>query len=434
MATMKINFEKTIGKIKPMHGVGQPPFAGTNYSMIPLLGQAGIPFSRLHDVGGVYGANRYVDIHNIFRDFDADAGDPASYDFAFTDLLMKAIVESGVEPFFRLGETIENDCAVRAYRIYPPKDNLQWAKICEGIIRHYTEGWADGFRYNIRYWEIWNEPENGEGIPRNQCWFGTKEQFYELYGTASKYLKSRFPHLKIGGYGSCGFYALVPGSLDVNAGTRSRIEYFSTFFDGFLDYIKENDCPLDFFTWHSYSEHISATVAFAEHAKKRLVEYGYGDAETFCDEWNPRPSTTGTAMHNAATAGTMLAMQDSPLSGAMFYDGRCQVSIYGSLFDPIAKKPTGCYDVFVCFNELYKLGAEVETKISDGDGLYAVTAAGEGGAMTLFSNTTGAPMPLSLDAGREIASVSMIGYGRMKPCKELPKTIPAHTVFAVRYA
>ena len=39
---------------------------------------------------------------------DADENDPKSYRFAFTDALVKALVDNGVEPFFRLGVTIEN--------------------------------------------------------------------------------------------------------------------------------------------------------------------------------------------------------------------------------------------------------------------------------------------------------------------------------------
>ena len=48
---------------------------------------------------------------------------------------------------------------IKPYHTFPPKDPEKWARICEHIIRHYTEGWADGYHYNIRYWEIWNEPE-----------------------------------------------------------------------------------------------------------------------------------------------------------------------------------------------------------------------------------------------------------------------------------
>ncbi|MBI4578450.1 MAG: hypothetical protein HY718_02035 [Planctomycetes bacterium] len=44
------------------------------------------------------------------------------------------------------------------------KDFAKWAKICVNIIRHYNEGWADGFHYNIRYWEIWNEPNVGNSM------------------------------------------------------------------------------------------------------------------------------------------------------------------------------------------------------------------------------------------------------------------------------
>ena len=198
-----VDFNKVVGKVKPLHGVGQPPFVGSDFSMFKYLKDAGIPYSRLHDVGGAYGGFRWVDIPNIFRDFDADENDENSYDFTFTDLMITALVENGVEPFFRLGVTIENDALIKAYRIYPPKDYKKWAVICEHIIRHYTEGWANGFNYKITYWEIWNEPDNYEDVYENQMWRGTKEQFYELYGVASKHMKSCFPHLKIGGYASC---------------------------------------------------------------------------------------------------------------------------------------------------------------------------------------------------------------------------------------
>ena len=125
---MKIfaNFNNTTGKIKPMHGICQPPILGRprseKASLMHYLGEAGIPYSRLHDVGGAYGGNVYVDIPNIFRDFDADETKPESYDFAFTDELLEVLIEQKTQPFFRLGVTIENFYAVNAYNIYPPKD------------------------------------------------------------------------------------------------------------------------------------------------------------------------------------------------------------------------------------------------------------------------------------------------------------------------
>ena len=119
--------------------------------MFHYLTEANIPYSRLHDTYGVFGGNLFVDIPNIFRDFDADETDPASYDFVFTDALLDKMMKHGVEPYFRLGVTIENAHTLKSYRVFPPKDYHKWARICEHIIRHYNEGWANGFRYGVTY-------------------------------------------------------------------------------------------------------------------------------------------------------------------------------------------------------------------------------------------------------------------------------------------
>lgn len=207
MAQIHIHPDRPVKKMKPMHGGGQPPLGGAGMTeYFHYLTEAGIPFSRLHDVGGVFGGGRFVDVPNIFRNFDADETNAANYDFTFTDLLIKALTDAGVEPYYRLGITIENQALVKAYHTHPPKDPAKWARICEHIIRHYTEGWADGFYYTIRYWEIWNEPE----VQNEMMWSGTPEEYYHLYEVAAKHLKACFPHLKIGGYASCGFYAMAP--------------------------------------------------------------------------------------------------------------------------------------------------------------------------------------------------------------------------------
>lgn len=70
--TITVDFSKITGEIKPMHGVGQPLFIGIDFSMCDYLKDAHIPYSRLYDVGGPFGGNLFVDIPNIFRNFDAD--------------------------------------------------------------------------------------------------------------------------------------------------------------------------------------------------------------------------------------------------------------------------------------------------------------------------------------------------------------------------
>jgi hypothetical protein len=68
---LKVDFRDITGTMKPMHGIGQPPVTSLSNFFFPYLKRAGIPYSRLHDVGGMMGGNLYVDIPNIFRDFSA---------------------------------------------------------------------------------------------------------------------------------------------------------------------------------------------------------------------------------------------------------------------------------------------------------------------------------------------------------------------------
>jgi len=414
--------------MKPMHGVGQPPIRGTDFSMFSYLRDAGVPFSRLHDVGGLFGGNLWADVPNIFRDFSADENDPASYDFAFTDLLITALVENGVEPFFRLGVTIENYAAIKAYRIYPPTDYKKWAVICEHIIRHYTEGWANGFRYNIRYWEIWNEPDNYEDPMENQMWRGTKEQYYELYGVASKHLKKCFPHLKIGGYASCGFYVLS-NTFIKEANSSPRKEYFIEFFNGFLEYIKENDCPLDFFSWHSY-DNIENNRLYVDYARKRLDEAGYTETETTCNEWNTSMKDKGSYKQTALIAAMMLMFQRSALDSAMFYDARFSTGNYGSLFDPLTAKPFPAYYAFTAFNRLYSLENELEVEGAS-DGVYAAAAEKDGEICVMIANTTDKSIPLELDMNGRILSCILTAKPQNESVTALPDELPRESILVV---
>ena len=427
---LNVNFNKSLGKIKPMHGVGQPPFSGINFNMFRYLTEAAIPYSRLHDVGGPYGLNRWVDIPNLFRDFDKDPYDPASYDFAFTDLLIMALVENGVEPFFRLGVSIENASHIKAYNIYPPKDNHKWAVICEHIIRHYTEGWADGFKYDIKYWEIWNEPDNYEDVMENKMWRGTKEEYYELYNVASKHLKKCFPHLKIGGYASCGFYALKDTFVK-SANSSPRMEYFIEFFDGFLEYIKKNGCPLDFFSWHSY-DGIENNRIYASYARERLDCAGYRETETICNEWNCNTELKGTAKHAAQIAAMMTVLQDSPLDSAMFYDAQCTASNYASLFNPMTRTPFPAYYAFKAFGELYKLGEEVELTL-DEENVYAIAAKKDGSASLLISNPTDEAIPLGLCADGTVTKCFITAEGKMEEECPLPEALPENSFLLVNF-
>jgi len=371
--TIRIDFRKTAGAIKPLHGINNSPVAYGN--PLPELTEAGIPYVRLHDAAGLFGGARFVDIPNVFPDFDADPDDPASYDFAFTDAYLKSLTSSGVKIFYRLGVTIENNWRVKAHHIHPPKDFGKWARICAGIVRHYNEGWAEGFHYGIEYWEIWNEPENPP------MWTGTKEQYFELYRTTANYLKKKFPRIKVGGYASCGFYAVT------REGMSDFYKSFVSYFEDFLEFVTDErtSAPLDFFSWHLYTSDPKEIGLHADYATKKLKEFGLAKTESVFNEWNcpdwrnPDCWDALKEMPGATfTAASFCVLQKSPVDKAMYYDAlpeRCYCGLY---YFP-SRKLTKTYYSFKAFNDLYKLGTAVDCDCEGCEEIYVCAAKGGGG-------------------------------------------------------
>ena len=200
---LNVKFSETIGKMKPMHAVNNAPVRPmksqwrSNFDTFKALK---IPYARTHDasLSEIYGAQHVMDVHCIFTDFSRDPDDPTAYDFRNTDQYITTCFDADCEIYYRLGTSIEH--LPGKYGSIKPADPLKWAKICEHIIMHYTEGWANGYHYPIKYWEIWNEADLDVNETENKrCWSGTEAEFAEFYSTVSRYLKNRFPNLKIGG-------------------------------------------------------------------------------------------------------------------------------------------------------------------------------------------------------------------------------------------
>ena len=436
MSVIKVDLGKTVKKMKPVHGGGQPPIGGRDLTeYFHYLTEAGIPYSRLHDVGGAYGANRFVDIPNLFRDFDADENDPANYDFTFTDHIIKALVDAECEPYFRLGVTIENYAHIKQYRLSPPKDFAKWARICEHVILHYTQGWADGFHYRITYWEIWNEPE---GIMKGM-WHGTWEEYFRLYDVTAKHLKAKFPHLKIGGYSCYGLAAFAP-KVVVDPATNQLVTLPPTethlekgrFFGQFFDFIKENGSPMDFFSWHSYSTAVHIRLIDAK-LHEMLEERGFGNIETHLTEWNPVHMEYGTGHHSAEVSAVLIALQQGYCDVACIYDMRTNTAPYCPLFDIKTHKPIHGYYAMVAFHQLYRLGTQVEAG-SDTDRLWTLAASDGNDHALLISNTTGNAQELCVE-GVDLtgARYHVIDQERLLSWSPAVKKIPNNTVLLIEW-
>ena len=383
MNKISIDLSKTVGKIKRMNAVNngpkvpRDPRMGQNTGNMEDYKNLYIPYARTHDAAlcGAYGGEHIIDIHCIFPDFDADVNAPESYDFYLTDLYLKTIEAVGTKPFYRLGESIE--FRQKKYGINVPKDMQKWAEICEHIIRHYNEGWADGFHMNIEYWEIWNEADGdmADELSCRRTWMGTPEEFYELYAVSATHLKKCFPNLKIGGPAVSSIY---PGSwmsdFENNQGPWT---------DNFFKYISERNAPLDFFSWHCYCQVPEVMVECEKKAHKYLAEYGYENAESILNEWNYVTDFSGEEwiysletmrnMKGATFAGACIcAMQNTTLDMLMYYDARIGTGMNG-LFQGDRLAPGSTYYVYRAFSELYRMGNQVKADVS-GENIYTVAA------------------------------------------------------------
>ncbi len=389
MLTITADFTKPVKKIRPLHGFNNAARQTDYGPLLPAFAALRPPVIRLHDTAYPYGGGHYVDVNNIFRDFGADADDPAAYDFALTDLYIRPLVENGAEIMYRLGCAIEH--APVKYNVFPPADLNKWANVCEHIVRHYNDGWADGHRWKIKYWEIWNEPDGLDphiepnGPPN---WQGTAAQYYELYRVTANRIKNSHPETLVGGYSSC----YILGRFENGRWQEGN----TSFFTDFLKYVSapETKAPLDFFTWHGYLgsrgiDKIDREYAFVNDT---LNAYGFTDTLRIDAEWNCCVCDVQTDdfrtqyyinMRNEKGASHMAAalyeMQRCGVDMAMFYDAQLWKE-YGPLFRVPCLEPTPAYAAFERFGMLYGLGTEYESA-QDGD-VYAL-AAGNGGSFAL---------------------------------------------------
>ena len=365
------------GAIKIMNAVNNGPkeFGNDqsrgNFSAYKALE---IPYARIHDAAHChsYGGWHSVDISGIFPDFSKDEDAPESYDFTLTDNYLATMREAGTEPFFRLGQSIEH--WKKKYGVNPPADFDKWASICEHIVRHYNEGWANGFNWNITYWEIWNEPDlrkRADGTP-SPTWTGTHEQFFNLFEKTAVLLKSKHPDIKVGG---------------------PALAWDNDWAEEFLEYMQKKNVHLDFFSWHIYAVVPEAIAEKAVKMREIMDKYGYGKAESILNEWNYVRGWTDEWVYSlkvesgemnykgaAFIASTMICCQHVPLDLLMFYDARIGCAM-NNMFDIVSLEPLRGYYPFLAWARLRRLGTEVAVKAENADGIYTIAAVAPDGRL-----------------------------------------------------
>ncbi len=379
-ADLTLNFGRTNGFIRALHGGNNGPLgSGETVDLTAFHRELNIPFTRLHDSAWPY--PDIVDLHAIFPDFGADPENAKAYRFGPTDDYLRAITNTGSRIVYRLGESIEH--AKRKRYVHPPSDLAKWARICVGVIRHYNEGWADGHRLGIDYWEIWNEPEN-----RPAMWTGSAEQYYELYTVAAKTIKARWPALKVGG-----------PSLGHQGSSRGGVLEPSEFLRGFLDHVHRTGAPLDFFSWHGYSDDPGYYAERARALRRYLDQEGFRATESHLNEWNYLPDHDWQPMLSQAgerrekwyarqggpegaafAAAVLISLQDAPVDIANYYSADNQpfglFTIHGA--------PKATFEAFRAFRALQETPVRVEGPSKPAEGQWCLGGLSPDGGMAGF--------------------------------------------------
>jgi xylan 1,4-beta-xylosidase len=306
--SIEVNYSETNGRIRSLQGVNGGPYSFGWPPILEQYRQIGVDYVRTHDVP------RAFDIDAVFPHMDADPSEESSYDFRLTDPQVQAILSIHAQVLYRLGYSWGGPNAV-------PRDYAKFADICRHIVMHYNDAWANGFHYGIQYWEIWNEPDI------KQFWLGTPQEYFRLYDTVARALKTVDPNIKVGG---------------------PALAWDQAFLEEFLRFCNRNKTPLDFVSWHTYPGEIRDAPPYsvaetAQQIQRLMWRYGFYNVENFLTEWNylanadyspnlslvPNTSLLWNASGAAWTASVLVYLQDTPLSRAFRYRGN---EFWGSPF------------------------------------------------------------------------------------------------------
>lgn len=270
-AALTVNFGSEVGKVSPkLHSAHYaPPFYRRSFINIDNdLKSLNLYASRTHDWALFNGGARIVDTHFVFPLLKRDPSDPAAYNFAATDEAIRLTRNCGMEILYRFGPSIERTGSSVAHsNIVAPKFNgsyARYADACSHIVSHYNEGWANGYEWNIPYWEIWNEPDY-----KNYMWTTSEDEFANLFATVLAKVKSDHPNVKVGGPAMTAW-----GSNKTN------------FFHNIIAKCKTKGVLPDFISWHYYGEGVDGLASQPEAARKWLDARGCQNTEIIIDEWH----------------------------------------------------------------------------------------------------------------------------------------------------
>ncbi|MBW8781680.1 MAG: glycoside hydrolase [Verrucomicrobia bacterium] len=187
----------------------------------------------------------YIRFHGLFCDdmgVYREVGGKPEYNWHYIDELFDFLHGIGMKPFVELG-FMPTGLASGSQTIFwwkgnitPPKDYAKWEAFIAAFVRHCTERYgADEVR--SWYFEVWNEP-NLDGFwmgnPQKKPWAewapGGRAEYFKLYASTARAVKSIDPAYRVGGPATAGC-GWVPE---------------------FIEFCNTSHVPVDFVSTHTY--------------------------------------------------------------------------------------------------------------------------------------------------------------------------------------
>ena len=274
------------GTLQPLLGVNAGPLHwGTKTATKDVtLGfqQIGVKSVRTHDMPGA------LDMAVMYPDRTKDPSLQSSYNFGSggslsdygSDYAVTMLKNNGLEMYLRIWDSAQGVVAPSS------SERANWVKAAVEVVRHYQEGKWNGFTNLVTYVEIGNEPDSTYFWPSTY----TKEEFYALYSDTAIAIRAAFPSLKIGGPG-----VTQSGYKDSTGRQWTR---------SFLDYVKSAGAPLDFLSWHTYTNSPDDFSMGAAFYRSELDSRGFTSTEQHLTEWHTFVTPTNDPTADAANLET----------------------------------------------------------------------------------------------------------------------------------
>lgn len=184
-----------------------------------------------------------------------------TYDWSRLDRELQAVRATGARPTLAL--------AMKPPLLYPQVDHFvvhpnnyeEWERLCEALARHCREA---GFQ--VAAWEVCNEPDIGEsgGTPH---YFRDAADYNRFYTHTVAALRRGDPEAPVGG----------PAVASAD----------SFLVEGLIEHCATQHVPLDFLSWHLYSDSPESHAGNVAKQRARLAKFPQlQGVKLFVSEWN----------------------------------------------------------------------------------------------------------------------------------------------------